>query len=301
MRATIIGINGTSLSAEEIALFRATPPLGVILFARNIATPGQLRDLCAEIRDVLPEGAVIAIDQEGGRVQRLRPPHWLSHQAAADVQSDSEAFLIGAAIGAECSAAGIDLVFAPVLDRRVPGADEIIGDRAYAADPATIISRAGAMAKGLISQGIMPCGKHAPGHGRALVDSHRALPVLDRPAAEDLAPFQALAWLPWMMTAHILFEQLDQQPATLSALVIERVIRGVIGFDGLLITDDLGMKALQGTTAELAQRALAAGADVALACAGTIEEARGILASVPELSSIACARLRRARDLAARR
>jgi len=300
MRAVIIGISGTSLTPEEIALFEATPPLGVILFARNVATPEQLRALCTEIRAILPAEAVIAVDQEGGRVQRLRPPHWRGHKAAADIASEDEAFAIGGAIGAECRAAGIDLVCAPVLDRRIPGAHEIIGNRSYGADPETIIARAGAMARGLLARGVMPVGKHAPGHGRALVDSHKALPRLDRPAPEDIAPFRALAWLPWLMTAHILFEDLDDRPATLSAKIIADVIRGEIGFDGMLITDDLGMKALQGTTAELAIQALEAGVDAALACSGTIEEARSLLAAVPELTEAAWRRLRAARRQVAR-
>jgi beta-N-acetylhexosaminidase len=300
MRAAIIGLQGTGLTPDEIALFEATPPLGVILFARNIENPVQLSALCSEIRGVLPAGAVIAVDQEGGRVQRLRPPHWAGHKAAADIASEDEAFAVGGAIGAECREAGIDLVCAPVLDRRVKGANEIIGDRAYGPDPATIIARAGAMARGLLAQGVMPVGKHAPGHGRALVDSHLALPVLDRPAPEDLEPFQALKGLPWLMTAHILFTDLDDRPATLSARVIRDVIRGEIGFDGLLITDDLGMKALQGTTAELAVQAIGAGVDVALACAGTITEAREILGAVPELSDAALRRLRAARRMVTR-
>ncbi len=295
MRAVILGVAGLSLSAEEIALFETTPPLGVILFARNVQDPVQLRALCAEIRHVLPAGAVIAIDQEGGRVQRLRPPLWPGHKAAGEVGSADEAFAIGSAIGALCRAAGIDLVCAPVLDRRVPGAHEIIGDRAYGADTATIVARAGAMARGLLAQSVMPVGKHAPGHGGALVDSHLALPVLDLPAPEDLAPFQALSWLPWMMTAHILFTGLDDRPATLSPKVIGGVIRGTIGFDGMLITDDLGMKALQGSVVDLARQALAAGVDVALACSGEIAENRALLAGVPVLSDAAWRRLRAAR------
>jgi len=295
MRAAIIGISGTTLTPAEIALFQATPPLGVILFARNVATQAQLRALTTELRAVLPPEAVIAVDQEGGRVQRLRPLHWRAHQAAADITNEAEAFAIGSAIGAECHAAGIDLVCAPVLDRRIPGAHQIIGDRSYGADPETIIARAGAMARGLLAQDVMPVGKHAPGHGRALVDSHQSLPHLDRPAPEDIVPFRALAWLPWLMTAHILFEDLDDRPATLSPRVIADVIRGEIGFDGMLITDDLGMKALQGTTTELAIQAIEAGVDAALACAGTIEEARSLLAAVPELTENGVRRLRAAR------
>ncbi len=301
MRAVILGIESVRLSEAEAELFRATPPLGVILFARNVANPAQLRDLCGEIRRVLPPGAVIAIDQEGGRVQRLRPPHWPAYRAAARIGSADEAFAIGAAIGADCASLGVDLVCAPVLDRHVPGADQIVGDRAYGAETGVIVARAGAMARGLLSQGVMPVGKHAPGHGRALVDSHLLLPRLDEPAAEDLAPFRALNHLPWMMTAHIEFSALDIIPATLSATVISSIIRGAIGFDGMLITDDLGMKALQGDTADLAARAIEAGVDAALACSGTIAEARAILAAVPELSARSQERLQRARQQALRR
>ena len=301
MRAVILGIEGLSLSAAETALLEASPPLGVILFARNVQDPGQLRALCSEIRQILPAGAVIAIDQEGGRVQRLRPPHWRGHKPAAALADDDEAFAVGSLIGQECAAAGIDLVCAPVLDRRVEGADAVIGDRAFAADPEIIITRASAMARGLLGQHVMPVGKHAPGHGRALVDSHQALPVLDRPAPEDLAPFQALRWLPWMMTAHILFTAFDDRPATLSARVIGEVIRGEIGFDGVLISDDLGMKALRGDVSDLAMQFLAAGGDVALACSGQIEENRALLSRLPPLSAEAERRLRAARMMVAQR
>ena len=230
MRAAIVGIAGPTLSADEIALFAEAPPAGIILFARNVETPDQLATLIAAM-----PGTAVLIDQEGGRVARLRPPHWRAHPPAAAHATPRAAWLTGALIGLDCAALGIDIVCAPVLDRPVPGAHDVIGDRAFATT-----DHARAMADGLLAAGIQPVGKHAPGHGRAGVDSHAGLPAVHGPIDDDLAPFHALRSLPWMMTAHILYTALDaDRPGTLSPIVV-RLIREQIGFGGVLVTGRFG-------------------------------------------------------------
>lgn len=302
MKAAIVGIAGSALAPEEAALFRAHPPAGVILFARNIKDPAGLSALTRDLRRVLPPGAVIMVDQEGGRVARLRPPHWRAHPPAGAIGALfarnqtaglRAAWLTGALIGLDCSAAGFDLVAAPVLDLSVPGAHDVIGDRAYATDPASVARLARAVAEGLMAGGVIPIGKHAPGHGRARVDSHIGLPRVDANDLDaDLLPFAANANLPWFMTAHIVYAALDPiSPATLSGPVIERVIRGRMGFRGVLVTDDLAMKALSGTPADLAARALAAGCDVALYCPGDFEGTRDVLAACPAVTPATQARM----------
>jgi beta-N-acetylhexosaminidase len=297
-RAAILGIAGTRLSADEIAQFRAAPPFGLILFARNIADPPQLRALTAEIRDLLGAATPILIDQEGGRVARLRPPHWPSFPPAAQFEhgpaeaAEANAF----ALGAMCRAEGLDVVCAPVLDLRLEGAHDIIGDRAFSADPAEVARLGGAWIRGLQRAGTIPVIKHIPGHGRAQADSHHELPrvAAARDAlAADFAPFAALAGTgAWGMTAHILFDALDGElPVTLSPKVILEVIRGAIGFDGVLMSDDLGMKALKGDLGELAAGALAAGCDLALHCSGDAGENAAILAAAPPLTDRSLARL----------
>ena len=307
MRAAIVGIAGPVLDPAEAALFRRLPPAGVILFARNVQGPEQLRSLTDALRVVLPPGAVVAVDQEGGRVARLRPPGWMAHPAAGRIGERFEAdpaagarvaWLTGALIGGECAAAGIDLVCAPVLDLRVAGAHDVVGDRAYAADPGTVALLGRAAADGLLAAGVQPVAKHAPGHGRAAVDSHHALPVV--PAGQDLAddmqPFQANADLPWMMTAHLLYPGLDPDwPATLSPRVIGQVIRGRIGFQGVLVSDDLAMRALVGAPGVLAAQAVAAGCDLALHCTGGLADTEAVLRGVPDASGATLARLAAAR------
>ena len=247
MKAAIVGIAGIALDYAEAALFRAHPPAGVILFARNIENPGQLGALTASLRAVLPPQAVLMIDQEGGRVARMRPPHWRAHPPAAALDAAGAmraAWLTGALIGSDCAAAGFDVVAAPVLDLLVPDAGAGIGDRAYSENPAAVAGLGRAMAVGLLAAGMQPVGKHAPGHGRARVDSHHAMPVVDA-AEADLLPFQRNADLPWLMTAHIRYPAWDaEQPATLSARIIAEQIRGAIGFSGVLVSDDLAMHAL---------------------------------------------------------
>ena len=309
--AAIVGIAGPAPSGEEVRLMRTHPPLGVILFRRNIVDAEQLAGLVRSLRDALPDGALLMVDQEGGRVARLRPPHWREHPAAAAVgglhardpsAGLRAAYLTGALIGADCAEAGFDVVCAPVLDLSVPGAHEVIGDRAYGGDARTVAALAGALAEGLLAAGVQPVGKHVPGHGRARLDSHLAMPELDRIDEADLEPFAALSWLPWMMTAHICYREADpRRPATFSPTILQEVVRGRIGFDNLLVSDDLAMQALTGSAGSRARLALRAGCDVALHCSGLLADSADLLARVPALDAPALARLQRARLLAASR
>ena len=284
-------------------LFRAAPPCGVILFRRNIQSPAQLAALVAELRRVLPPFAVLMVDQEGGRVARLRPPHWRAHPPAAALGSLRVAWLTGALIGLDCAAAGFDVVAAPVLDLGIPGAHVAIGDRALSEEPLMVARLGRAMAAGLLAAGIQPIGKHAPGHGRATVDSHLSLPRVEANDLDaDLLPFALNADLPWAMSAHIVYPAWDNAlPATLSPTVITTIIRGRIGFEGVLVTDDLAMKALSGTPADLARQALAAGCDIALYCTGEFAPTADLLARCPSLTEPAAGRLAAARTLAVRR
>ncbi len=310
MRAAIVGIAGPVLDPAEAALLRRHRPAGVILFARNVSDPGQLLALTDSLRNVLPPHAVLAIDQEGGRVARLRPPHWRAHPSAARLGTVfgreegaglRAAWLSGALIGLDCAGAGLDVACAPTLDLRVPGAHEVVGDRAYSHDPDAVARMGQAVADGLLAAGVQPVAKHAPGHGRATVDSHLDLPRVsaDQDLADDLRPFAACAGLPWMMTAHLLYEGLDPDwPATLSAVVIRHAIRGRIGFGGVLVSDDLAMNALSGTPGERAARAVAAGCDIAMHCSGVLPDTADVLANTPDLSDAALARLASARSMA---
>ncbi|WP_249732320.1 beta-N-acetylhexosaminidase [Roseococcus sp. SDR] len=298
MKAAIIGVSGLRLTAEEATLLRRHRPLGAILFARNVADPAQLRALTAEMRECLGREAPILVDQEGGRVARLKPPHWRAHPPAATFENGPEAAAqaTAAAIGAECRAVGLDVVCAPVLDLRLPGMHQVIGDRAFSADPAEVTRLAGAWIAGLRQSGVQPVIKHIPGHGRATLDSHEALPVVTASRAElaaDFAPFRALGTPDlWGMTAHILYTALDEaRCATLSPQVIAQVIRGEIGFEGFLLSDDLGMKALAGNFAELTLAALGAGCDAVLHCSGKFAETASVLEAAPPLTERAAARL----------
>jgi beta-N-acetylhexosaminidase len=306
MKAAIVGIAGPVLQAEEAALFRAEPPAGVILFRRNIEDPAQLAALMTALRSVLQPDAVLMVDQEGGRVARLRPPHWHSHPPAAVLgeryeQNPAEglraAWLTGALIGLDCAAAGFDVAAAPVLDLSIPGAHDVIGDRALAEDPEVVARLGRAVAAGLLAAGVQPIGKHAPGHGRAHVDSHLALPRVEANHLEaDLLPFVLNADLPWLMTAHIIYPAFDPTlPATLSPTVIRSIIRDHIGFRGVLVTDDLAMHALTGRPADLAVQALAAGCDIALYCRGDLAATQALLAECPPLDGAAADRFARAR------
>jgi beta-N-acetylhexosaminidase len=311
-KAAIVGIAGPVLTTDEVDLLRRLPPAGVILFRRNIVDPAQLVALNAGLRAVLPPGAVIMVDQEGGRVARLRPPHWMRHPAIGAIGAlyvdnakagRRAAWLQGALIGAECAAMGFDTVCAPVLDLRLVGMNEVVGDRGFCGDPEAVAQLGREVAEGLLAAGVQPVVKHAPGHGRARVDSHEALPVVDEgDLALDLLPFGANADLPWMMTAHLVYRGYDPvRPGTLSPVVLGEVIRGRIGFEGVLVSDDLAMGALSGTPVSRCLAALAAGCDVALYCPGALADNIAVLEAVPVLSVVARARLAAAREMAAAR
>ncbi len=312
MKAAIVGIAGPRLAPAEAALLRRHRPAGVILFGRNVADPGQLRLLTAELRGALPPGAVILVDQEGGRVARLRPPHWRAHPPAAELgklfgrntqAGLRAAWITGALIGADCASGGFDVVCAPVLDLAFPGAHDVIGDRSFGPDSVAVGRLGRAWAAGLLAAGVQPVGKHAPGHGRARVDSHLALPLVDANDLDaDILAFGLNMDLPWAMTAHILYTGLDpSRPATLSRDVIGSVIRGRMGFRGVLVTDDLAMQALTGTPAERAVAALAAGCDIALYCSGEFAPTEALLAVCPEMRPESARHLLAARALARRR
>ena len=310
MLAAIFGVSGQVLTNEERAFFRDVQPLGFILFARNVADPDQVRRLVNDLRASLEHAeAPVLIDQEGGRVQRLKPPHWRAAAAAAKFgalaaqranDGRKAVFLNHQLIGAELAALGIDVDCAPLIDVQQPGAHDVIGDRAFSGDPEQVAALGRVAADGLMSAGITPVIKHIPGHGRSMVDSHHDLPRVTTSHAElartDFVPFKRLNDLPWGMTAHIVYEALDPDlPATLSAKVISEIIRGEIGFDGLLLSDDLSMKALRGTLTELAQRSVAAGCDIALHCNGKMEEMVQVAAGVPPLSKAGLERYTRGR------
>ena len=314
-RAVILGCSGPVLTAEERGLFAAGNPLGFILFARNVSDPAQVAALAKDLRaSVGRPDAPILVDQEGGRVRRLRPPHWRPVPAAATIGAlwaraprlaVEAARLAGRLIAAECLSVGLDVVCAPCADLPEAGAHDVIGDRAFGHTPEIVATLARAMALGLAELGATPVIKHMPGHGRARADSHHELPVVTAGRADleaaDAAPFRALADLPWGMTAHVLYTALDgERPGTVSPTVI-RFIRDTIGFDGLLLSDDLGMQALGGTPLERARAALAAGCDVALHCDGKPETAAALLADLPPLGDAGLARLDRTREMVGRR
>ncbi|MBI1981617.1 MAG: glycoside hydrolase family 3 protein [Methylocystis sp.] len=263
MRAFICGVKGDRLEAEERAFLREAAPWGVILFRRNIEAPEQVSRLTAEIRDVLGRRAPILVDQEGGRVQRLGPPHWRAYPAPSE------------------------------------GSHSVIGDRAYSRDAARVAVVGRSAAAGLMAGGVAPVMKHIPGHGRARADSHLELPVVEASREDlervDFAPFKANADLPMAMSAHVVYMHIDTTaPATLSKIVIDDIVRGHIGFDGLLMTDDLSMKALTGSFRQRAERAIGAGCDIALHCNGDLAEARPVAEGAPALAGKALARAEKA-------
>lgn len=304
-RAAIFGCAGARLSESERDFFRAADPLGFILFQRNCETPEQVRALVAALRSAVGrDDALVLIDQEGGRVQRLKPPHWPAYPAAARLaalgERAGEAVWLGARLIADDLAQlAITVDCLPVLDIPVGGADPVIGDRAYGTEPARVASLGHAACDGLLAGGVLPVVKHIPGHGRATVDSHHALPRVEAPRAlleaSDFVPFRALADMPLAMTAHIVYTAIDaEHPATLSRRVIDEVIRSSIGFDGMLLTDDLSMRALGGGFAERVTLALDAGCDVVLHCNGDMAEMAEIAGAARPLSAAARARLDRA-------
>jgi len=284
--AAIFGCAGEVLTESEVNFFKNVRPVGLILFARNCQTPAQVRHLIQDFRNAVAiDDILILIDQEGGRVCRLGPPHWRLPPAPAvfgNLFSCNRALGIEAArlngqvIAAELHDLGINVDCVPVLDVHVQGAHDIIGDRAFSSDPNTVVALGSALIGGLLAGGVLPMMKHIPGHGRAMVDSHMDLPVVTvtREVLEqlDFVPFKSLRATPLAMTAHVEYTALDEdQPATTSPDVIS-LIRDDIGFDGLLMTDDLSMKALQGTMAERAVASRGAGCDVLLHCNGNLHE-----------------------------
>jgi beta-N-acetylhexosaminidase len=308
-RAFITGISGLELSAAERAFIRGERPWGFILFKRNIDTPGQVASLVTELREAVGVAeAPVLIDQEGGRVARLGPPHWPVYPPGAifgalyDIDPAlgfAAARLSSRLIAADLLELGITVDCLPLADVPVAGADAVIGNRAYGTEPAKVAAIARAVTEGLVQGGVLPVLKHIPGHGRATADSHFGLPTVDTSRDElnrtDFAAFQPLTDLPMAMTAHVVFSALDPaQPATTSATIINQVIRGVIGFQGLLMSDDVSMNALAGTIAERTRAIVNAGCDMVLHCNGKLDEMRDVARETPELTGEALARANRA-------
>jgi beta-N-acetylhexosaminidase len=313
-RAFITGVSGLELSLAEREFIRAERPWGFILFKRNIETPDQVSGLVSELRDLVSSADTpVLIDQEGGRVQRLGPPHWPVYPPGAVFGAlydiDPESGLTAARLSARLIAAdlidlGITVDCLPLADVPIAGADAVIGNRAYGTDPAKVAAIARDVTKGLEQGGVLPILKHIPGHGRATADSHFRLPTVDTAKSElertDFAAFQLLNDLPMAMTAHVVFSALDPvHPATTSATIIREVIRGAIGFQGLLMSDDVSMNALAGSIAERTQAIVDTGCDMVLHCNGKLEEMREVARETPELTGQALDRAERA--LAARK
>jgi beta-N-acetylhexosaminidase len=309
-RAFITGVSGETLTEEERRFVRDARPAGLILFARNCREAEQIRTLVADFKAAAgDDGMLVLIDQEGGRVQRLKPPlarrlpparAFALMYAAAPEAAVRAAHAVSRLMASELTALGINTNCAPVLDVPCEGAHDIIGDRAYGTEPATIIALGRAVADGLLAGGVLPVVKHVPGHGRAGADSHHDLPVVAAAAAElertDFVPFRALADLPAAMTAHVVFSAIDAgAPASVSKVVTQTIIREAIGFDGLLMSDDLSMKALSGTMRSRAEAVIRAGSDLALHCNGNLAEMREVVEGVPVLAGKALERLEQAR------
>ncbi|MBT5048379.1 MAG: beta-N-acetylhexosaminidase [Rhodospirillaceae bacterium] len=314
--AVIFGCSGPTLTGEEREFFRSANPLGLILFDYNCETPEQIAALTASFREAVGrDDAPVLIDQEGGRVARLKAPHWrhpppsavFAEAAKKDLDLACRAARLNARLMArDLRAVGVTVDCAPVIDVPVPGADDIIGDRALGADVETIAALGRAVCDGLLDEGVLPIVKHMPGHGRARADSHKDLPTVDEPLElldkSDFATFRLLNDMPWAMTAHIVFPAVDKdRPATISPTVINEIIRGSIGFDGVVVSDDIGMEALSGTLAERATAVIGAGCDAVLECWGKLDLMREIAAVVPALSEDAAERVARAEAMRLRR
>ncbi len=310
MTPAIFGLSGTVLTAAERAFFAEADPAGYILFGRNVESVEQVRALTDDLRTIHGrDGLLVSIDQEGGRVARMKPPVWPSYPcgwAFADLWQVAPASAIEAAranahlLGQDLAEVGITVDYAPLLDVRQMGAHDVIGDRALGSDPLAVAALGRAVLDGLARAGVTGCIKHMPGHGRALADSHKELPVVGATAEElatDLAPFAKLHDAPIGMSAHVLYPAWDaDHPATLSHRIIAEVIRGRLGFEGLLLTDDIDMQALDGTIPERSERAIAAGCDVVLNCWGKMDDMVGIANRLPAMSSVAARRLAAALD-----
>ena len=308
-KAFISGCAGTSLSDEERAFFAETRPCGLILFARNCRSVPQLRALIADYRDAVEsDEALVLVDQEGGRVQRLRPPNWRQMPPARvygelygyDPSAAVAAAFAGARlIAEELAEAGITVNCTPVLDVPEPGAHEIIGDRAFSTDPNVVIALGRAVVEGTLAGGVLPVIKHVPGHGRAPADSHLALPCIDASVREltetDFRPFMALADAPLAMTGHVLLMAFDdKRPVSVSPIIMREVIRDLLGLEGLVMSDDLGMAALGGPMRDRAASVIEAGCDVALHCNGNLAEMREAASVVPPLAGASAERFARA-------
>ena len=304
-KAMILGCGGLALTDEERALYRAERPWGFILFARNVHDRNQLVDLVADLRACVGRSdAPVLIDQEGGRVQRIKPPLVPLYPPPSVIGSLYEtnsdaglraAWLMGRLHAADLSAFGINVNCIPVLDVPVEHGHDVVGNRAFARDPNTVARLGRAMADGLAAGGVQPVMKHMPGHGRALVDSHHSLPVVDAPIETleecDFAPFAALSDMPMAMTAHIVFSAIDREnPATFSPTVVQDIIRDKLGFKGLLMTDDLSMKALSGDFGAKTDAIFRAGCDVVLHCNGSMQEMTQVCAHTPVLRDAAAER-----------
>ena len=306
--ATILDAEGLRLTPDEKRFFADADPFGFILFARNIDTPDQVRALCADMREAVGRDAPITIDQEGGRVQRLRGPRWrewlapLEHVQRAGARADEAMYLRYRIIADELHALGIDSNCAPMVDVATEETHAFLQNRCYGFDAATVARLGRAAADAMLAGGVLPVLKHIPGHGRAVVDSHFDLPVVSDSVAtlweSDFAPFKALNDLPMGMTAHLVYAALDDTPATLSPVMMD-LIRRQIGFDGLIMTDDISMKALRGSLTDLSRSALEAGCDVILHCNGTLDERREVAEAAGAMTQAALARADRA--LAARK
>ncbi|HEX7856570.1 MAG TPA: beta-N-acetylhexosaminidase [Sphingobium sp.] len=308
MKPVIFGLSGETLTSDERGFFRESDPAGYILFKRNIVDREQVRALTDELRALVGrDDLLIMIDQEGGRVARMQPPVWPKFPsaepfdrlyAAAPSSAIAAARANARAIAATLQEVGVNVDALPLLDLRLEGQSDIIGDRSLGADPMQVAALGRAVIEGLRSGGVVGIVKHMPGHGRALVDSHLHLPTVTASAEEleaDIAPFRQLAGAPMGMTAHIIYTAWDdERPASLSPVVIADIIRGRIGFDGLLMSDDLDMKALSGSMGELAAGVVAAGCDIALNCWGRMDDMTAIANALPEIGDIARARLDRA-------
>ena len=295
-KAFICGCSGRALTAEELSFLRESDPWGLILFKRNVGDRDQLRMLIQSFRECVGRAdAPVLIDQEGGRVQRMGPPHWRAYPAAADIEADlppsdaeTAARLVARLIADDLSEVGVTVDCAPVLDVAEAETHAVIGSRAYSHRSGRVAVMGAAFATGLLAGGVLPVIKHMPGHGRARSDSHHELPVVQATREElkrDFAPFAALKGLPMAMTAHVVYSALDRErPATASPTVIHDIMRGEIGYDGLIMSDDVSMRALRGSYEERARAIFDAGLDLVLHCNGDLDEARAVASAAPDLS-----------------
>ncbi len=312
-KAMILGSSGLVLTAGETEFFRAQRPWGFILFARNISDADQVRNLVASMRaSIGNESAPVFIDVEGGRVQRIRQPMAPDYPSASELgalyRSDKVAglratWLMSRLHAFDLSRLGITADCLPVLDIPVRGAHDVIGNRAYGHDPEIVTAMGKAAAEGLLAGGVLPVVKHVPGHGRALVDSHKVLPVVDASVEQlrsiDFAPFLALNKLPMAMTAHVIYSALDaNEPATTSRNILHNIVRGEMAYDGLIMSDDVSMQALSGDFESRTDAIFAAGCDVVLHCNGVMEEMQAVAGKTSALSGVALERAERALKMA---